>query len=701
MVPLAFAGLFVLAVLVRIVATRRMPAPWIMGDELHYSELARSFAADGQMRLREQDSQLRSIYPILVSPAWFASSTVTAYALAKALNVVLMTLAAVPFFLWARRLTRPAYALAATGLVLALPTGLYAGLIMSESAFMPAFLAALIALALALERPTPLRQVIAVAAIALPVAVRAQGVLLVPVLINAIALKVALDVRAGHKLTLRSFLRGIRAYALALAFVAVLVLMYVALKIAEGSTLASGLHAYAGVAGVDYSVRAIARWSVMHLAELVFAVGVIPASALVIVVGLAWRRPGLMSSAERAFVAISVSAIFWMVLVVAAYASRFSGRIEERNMFYVEPLLLLALAVWLERGLPRPPRLTAVAVLAPAALLLTLPFERLFTLSLIADTSGLIPLLRVSGLVDGGADGMRALLGLGVLGAGLFFMLVPRRAGVLLAPAGVALFLVLSSYSVLGSWRVQSLGAYGSQGTSDLRWVDRAIGTNADAAFVFTPDFQADPHPMWQAEFWNRSVRRVFLLDAPDPNGYPAVSTKLEASGRIVPTSAGTRLPQYVVTAPSVDIAGRLVRSTGRFALYRVQAPLRLRSRVEGLFADGWIGADAAYSRFVSGRGPIEMEISHQSFGTSSLPATVTIVAGPLRVDAAGKPSIRRVTVRRVLRLEGPESRRVELRSLRAPFRVEVHVEPTVSPAQFGLSDARQLGAQVSFKTSR
>jgi len=262
----------------------------------------------------------------------------------------------------------------------------------------------------------------------------------------------------------------------------------------------------------------------------------------------------------------------------------------------------------------------------------------------------------------------------------------------------VALFLALSSYSVLGTWRVQSLAAYASQGTADTRWVDHAIGSKADAAFVFTPDLQADPHPMWQAEFWNRSVRRVFLLGAPDPNGYPAVATTLEPSGRIVPTANGTRLPKYVVTPPNVDIVGRLVRSTGRLALYRVQAPLRLGSRIEGVSADGWTGADAAYSRFAEG-GPAEMEISRPSWAASALPATVTIVAGPLGVDGDGKPRIRRVTERTVVLLKGSGHQRVKLPTS-APFRVEVHVEPTVSPAQFGLPDARQLGVQLSLGTS-
>ena len=118
---------------------------------------------------------MRTMYPALVSPAWLATSVGTAYAVAKVLNVLLMTLAAIPFFLWARRLVRPVLALLATLLVLLLPAVLYANMIMTESAFLPAFLLWILLAARALERPTPLRQVLAIVSIGLPVAIRARA----------------------------------------------------------------------------------------------------------------------------------------------------------------------------------------------------------------------------------------------------------------------------------------------------------------------------------------------------------------------------------------------------------------------------------------------------------------------------------------------------------------------------------------------
>ncbi len=56
----------------RIVLARRIVAPWIMVDELIYSELAKSFAANGHfLRARRVASTgYGFVYPMLIAPAW-------------------------------------------------------------------------------------------------------------------------------------------------------------------------------------------------------------------------------------------------------------------------------------------------------------------------------------------------------------------------------------------------------------------------------------------------------------------------------------------------------------------------------------------------------------------------------------------------------------------------------------------------------
>src|SRR4051812_1095803 len=100
------AGIVVVSSAVRIALARRIVAPWIMIDEIVYSELAKSFAADGQLLVRDVPSHgYGFVYPVLLAPAWRIYDAVPeAYAAAKAINAVVMSLAAIPAYLIARRL---------------------------------------------------------------------------------------------------------------------------------------------------------------------------------------------------------------------------------------------------------------------------------------------------------------------------------------------------------------------------------------------------------------------------------------------------------------------------------------------------------------------------------------------------------------------------------------------------------------------
>ena len=163
----------------------------------------------------------------------------------------------------------------------------------------------------------------------------------------------------------------------------------------RGRSLATGLGAYQITGETDYSESSAARWFAFHLGELGYSVGILPVSALIVCLGS--PHAGRPTRARQ-------NVPFWqlppprclLVAQVATYASQFAFRIEERNMFHIAPLLFIALALWLYRGLPRPGGLTAIAVLIPAALLVTIPLEGLFTVSLYSDSFALIPLLRLT-----------------------------------------------------------------------------------------------------------------------------------------------------------------------------------------------------------------------------------------------------------------------------------------------------------------
>ena len=568
--PLALAGLIVVALAARLVLNRGIEAPWAQPDELEYADLAKSFAASGHYLFRDHPYFIPTIYPALISPAWFAGSMATTYALAKAMNAVLLTATAIPLYLWARRLVSPAYALLAVALFLAIPSFVYAGTIVTENAFAPALLLFLLVLALALERPTLTRQLLVLALAVLCVTIRLQAVFLFVVIPTAVALTWLLDRRSRD---VRDTARRFWPTYAALIFGAVAYGVY---RVSVGHGLSSHLGVYGYVTKSHYSLWPAARWVVYHLAELTLSVGVVPLSALIVLLGLAWTERTAV--AERAFLAAATAAIFWEVVEVGTFESPRGFRIQERYLFNLAPVLLLALVVWLARGLPRPRVLTGVAAVVPIALLLTIPYAKLLTTVVFNSTFALIPLWRLRTAL-GGVAGPVALTLIGAVAVGLLFAIVPRHVARWAVPGAVFAFLVVSSASVYSTITWQARGfrhAGGLQG--DPSWVDRAVGKNARVELLYTADL-TDAHVAWQAEFWNRSVRRLFGVSAQDPS-IPDVTTSL-VNGRLVPNlPAGSPdlRPRYVLSTTGTKIVGTKVASSGQLVLWRVQPPLRLRT---------------------------------------------------------------------------------------------------------------------------
>ena len=130
-------GLVALSTGIRYVFTRQTVAPWIFVDELIYSELAKSFAAGGHFLVHDHSTgSYGYVYPILIAPAWAAFKAVPdAYAAAKGINALVMSLAAVPAYFIARRMLTQWLSLAAAALAVAIPSMVYTSTLMTENAF--------------------------------------------------------------------------------------------------------------------------------------------------------------------------------------------------------------------------------------------------------------------------------------------------------------------------------------------------------------------------------------------------------------------------------------------------------------------------------------------------------------------------------------------------------------------------------------
>jgi hypothetical protein len=130
-----------------------------------------------------------------------------------------------------------------------------------------------------------------------------------------------------------------------------------------------------------------------------------------------------------------------------------------------------------------------------------------------------------------------------------------------------------------------------------------------------------------------------------------------------------------------------------------VNRPLRVGSAVNGMYPDGWSGPAAGltqYTPLAGGTRKMRVRVSRAGWGGPDTPSRVTVSAGPLKTTD-GSPSLARTTATREWVVHSGLTKTFVLPVPPAPFRLEVKVSPTFSPAQFGQADARQLGVQLSF----
>ena len=494
---------------VRAWLARGMLGPFIMVDELIYSELGRSLADSRELLVRDVASTGYGIvYPALISPAYAVFERLTdAYAAVKTLNALVMSLAAIPAYLLARRVVGQGLSLLAAVLAVSLPSLVYTGSVMTENAFYPVFLVTALLLTLVLERPTTARQVALLLAVGIAVATRVQAVVLVPALLTA-PLLLAVFGREGLRAGLRPFrwLYGVVLGAGALVLAAQLV---------RGRSLSDLLGAYSIVGESDYELGEVLRYALYHVAELDLYLGVVPVAATIVLVA----RSRSLDRPLQALLATALAVTFWLVLVVSAFASVFAQRIQERNLFVVVPLFLVLLLAWVDRGAPRPRVLTLAAAASAAALVLLIPFERFIDTSALSDTLMLLPWWSVQDHV--GLEWVSELAFVLALALAALFVLLPPRFALALPLVVLAYYAAVFHPIWAGEHGVKQASAgavfQGIRG-APRDWIDAALPADARTAVLWTG--RADRFTVNQNEFFNRAVGPVYYLRQPTPGGW-------------------------------------------------------------------------------------------------------------------------------------------------------------------------------------
>jgi hypothetical protein len=580
--------------------------------------------------------------------------------------VLLMCSALLPAYLLARRVVRPAAALAAAALAVALPSLAYTGTLMTENVFYPLFLWLALALVCTLERPTLVRQLALLVLCALAFETRAQTVALVVAVLTA---PLALAwIERGRPRRLADF---VPLYAIVGAAAVIVVVV----EVARGRSPAAVLGNYSVTSNGGYRLWPVLKWLVLHLAELDLSLFVLPFAAVIVLVANARH----LDRRARVFAAATASISVWLVLEVAAFASRYSQRIEERNLFYLAPLFVIALLAWIERGQPRPPRAIVTAGVVAAALPGAIPFARLLNITAESDTVGLQPWW----YLGAGSAGVAAVVtSLALAGC---FLWLPRRY----APALPALVAVgfLCTWLPLELWThsfprlARSAYAQGV-GTAGKSWIDKTVGPDADVAAIWAG---GNDLAIWQNEFWNRSVKRIYGLGARLPGDMPETQTHVDpASGVLV----GVR-ERYVLAPTSVQLVGRRLAAdpSKQLVLYDVVPPARLTTRVAGLYpttpgVQPWSGAHVTWLRSECRGGTLATKVSSdaQLFKGTSQTLAISGTTRPRSLPVAPTTVDRPITIRLAPRA--------------GVCRVDFAISPTRVPARYehGSKDVRRLG---------
>jgi hypothetical protein len=670
--------------------------PWLFGDELELAQLSRAIADTGHAARRGEPHSFDTLWTYLMAPAWLIDNVHSAYTTVKYLAVTVMTLTVFPAYALARLVVSrgPAFFVAAASG--AIPALAYSSLLVEEPL---AYLYSTLCLFLILRvLIAPTRRWLIAALVASAIAPLVRGELAVISFVFALA--------ALFLLWRSEAVARWRSGWSAWDWVGLVVLTVGAAVI---------LSAFLGHHSLEWLIATrLYKGRILNLGldaagALTIGIGVLP-----VVAGLAalWRAPGERATRElSAFRSVLLAALigFGMYTAVkAAYVSTvFATYTYERNLIYLAPLLLTGAALWIERRRVHPVAL-AVSAAFVLYLLLSTPYDMGNDISY--NAPGLAVLQQANRYLQ--LDPTGAKLGLlALLGLSICLLLAPRWLG--RASAWIA-FVVAGGVI---AWNLTGELAFAgaSNRASDhaietirhpLTWVDDA--THA-APTLYIGQQMKDQNAEWLLEFWNRSIKAVWSLDGTAQGPGPTLTPDPRATDGALSHDPGY---PYVVEEKGIEVVGPTVathlhRAGGaleKWTLVRVTAPLRLRSSVVGIFADGWAGGFNSYTRYSTAgdkAGRVRVVVSRKSWGGPNKTGHVTIRMGPITIGDDKQPHVVHAT--RTVRFD-IHSKHQKVLVLDAPgprFRIETTISPTFVPIELSpqtSTDARQLGAKVTYE---
>jgi Dolichyl-phosphate-mannose-protein mannosyltransferase len=523
----------------------------------------------------------------------------------------------VPVYLLARELgLGKGFGLAAAAVALLSPDLFYAAFILGEPIAYPLVTWSIYFGIRALHRPTARDQVLFVALAGLASFARVQFVVL-PVAYVAAAL------------VARTPLRKLK-------------LSFALLAVPAAGLVVAGLGYYSGITGFDIDPGGIAHWLSTDAMLLAYAVGwlIVPGA----LVGLALAR----GRVERAFAAFTVVFAAGLFVEAALYATNASvgpgGRFQERYLFTLAPLLVLAFGLSLRHG-GRARGAVALIAVGMIAVSARVPLSGYTDVHGRQDSPFLIGIHRFDELVGHANASLTVAAVVAVLAVLAIGVAYRPRLGV---PALVLVGAFLGAVS-LGAWSLDSRYAHAARTTylpQDAQWVDHAgLG---DVTLLNTPGSKREI--ALEQMFWNRSITDFARLrDADRADAFAAPRVRIARDGALWlhgrPLRAPLLVAQYAMNARFSGATRQA--STNLFALWRPAGTPRLTLLTGGRYYDGWLANTGYVRAWRSGRVTMRLSLPPHAPATTvrfrgpGVRKRVRLTPGGSRVvtfDVTGKP---------------------------------------------------------------
>jgi hypothetical protein len=274
-----------------------------------------------------------------------------------------------------------------------------------------------------------------------------------------------------------------------------------------------------------------------------------------------------------------------LILVASAFASTPAGfgHLHDRYLFYVVPLWVVVLAVWLHHGLPRPIPATLLGILLALALPAVTPFDLIGGENQEAGAAvthlwSFVNSVVVETFPD--AISGRAVLGLFVVVLVAVTLLAPPRLRFTVGATVAALFVSATAVA----WRdaVRTSEDFDAALPNERTWVDEALGSETAVTSLYVSAecgwARWTANALLLTEFFNGTVASAAFVDQPDQSLLPATEVRLATDGAIV-TSSGEPFVADAILAPAgVGLDGeRLATGTTLpLVLWKVDGRVRL-----------------------------------------------------------------------------------------------------------------------------